>query len=1171
MSDSARFLNALFGPYGGDLLVEQPNGENVETSDGAFLTSVPGLKVYPATVSGVHFIYALVDADVGIHEDCALTPTAVLHKNGKSLLFWRLIAPALFDELRHSGLLAFFELDSFDEAIPFPGTNEWVLDHTDENIEYSIAELQAAYLSPTASPAKAATHYGDALIMRPFDEIEPQYNQMMTVTLGARRESRNWKPKEMPIGALMAKLCLHEEGKKDGLSFVLADMVPGQRLKASVVAIYGIGLDIDTGTPSSVVDKAIDKLDCAAVRYTTHSHMKTRESFKKDRILKFDSNSDIDTNLMQRFVREVEKWDESIVETVEFIGIDHTEKGIVASIEFKPMPKHRVIVPLAMPYEIGKEGRTQQEAMQKWAKVPEALAGLMGVPFDRSCTDPSRLFYFARHSKGKPHESRIWGGPLFDYHRLDINNVFDNIATEITKGSSRSQTPEGQELGRWSIKRAHGFQIKDVIENFASDHIRGSAASQGITIECPFDEDHSNAGDQSDSACFAVNAGDGPSEIFTISCRHETCHNKTVLDMLGKMLKDGWFDKTVLEDEQFNAIIDDEEITSPDAKKIIREDKARDGYDAAIDKLSPDSTDDDIDAVLQQIYEAKLGSVKAGAALNRVKTATKASISDIRKQYKNLVRAIEKVRAEEEPQHKKSDDPLGRRIFRYENEFHFDEAWRVCDKALLSENAKAGLPIYSHIEGHPVRLNVNARSGRITFDKLEVVPLWASLNKLVTFVKKTDQSESPRQQVPIDVARQVHAQFYTDFPPAPEVVYTPIFIADGRLVSDPGYYYDPADPNFNFLLADTGFTVPPIPSEPTITEMQASLSWIKTEILGDFPFLDFDMQGRERREPSEANAIAMLLTPFMRRMINGCTPVFFISKPLPGTGGTLLGKIPILLFDGIEAPPIRYSQNEEEMNKVLVAALMETKSHLFFDDVKEFNSRELLRAITSQYVGGRVLGSSKNIERPNNFNWVATSNNPNVGNEMERRVVWIKLNLKKHDVQGRKFKHPLEEFLKQHRDIAVYHLLTLIQYWISVGMPRFTARSRASFEEWAQKVGGVLQVCGVEGFIDNRREAGQDMNEAAIKAFVREFIRKFGIDTYASPSDIYKWALDGELDIVEGANEDLKKAKFMRTLPTINERTFYIDEVDYMVRSGFDNDMNVAYFITKVVQEAQAA
>jgi hypothetical protein len=297
---------------------------------------------------------------------------------------------------------------------------------------------------------------------------------------------------------------------------------------------------------------------------------------------------------------------------------------------------------------------------------------------------------------------------------------------------------------------------------------------------------------------------------------------------------------------------------------------------------------------------------------------------------------------------------------------------------------------------------------------------------------------------------------------------------------------------------------------------------------------------------------------------------------MAGTGGTLLGQLPMILFDGLTSAPARYSNNDEEMNKILVTEIMGGKMCMFFDDVKEFNSREILRAVTSKQIGGRVLGGSRKIERDNNFLWVSTGNNPVILNEMDRRIVWIRLNAKKADIQNRTFKHDLYTFLlgetvpeikPGHRAKAVNYLLTMIQFWISMDMPLFTERKRASFEDWSAKVGGVLQVCGIEGFLDNRKADGQDIDEAAIKSFMRQWVSTFGAGERVIPSRAFAEAVRTEEDIIEGANDDQKKHRFFRRLPTIEGRTFAIEGRDYMMCAGHDRDQNVAYYLLDITDD----
>jgi hypothetical protein len=199
---------------------------------------------------------------------------------------------------------------------------------------------------------------------------------------------------------------------------------------------------------------------------------------------------------------------------------------------------------------------------------------------------------------------------------------------------------------------------------------------------------------------------------------------------------------------------------------------------------------------------------------------------------------------------------------------------------------------------------------------------------------------------------------------------------------------------------------------------------------------------------------------------------------------------------------------------------------------------------------------------------------------MDRRIVWICLNAKKADIQNREFKHDLEtyilgtktpELIIGERAQAVRAILTLIQYWVNTGMQQFKLRERKSFEDWSAKVGGVLQSVAVEGFLDNRKAVGQDMGEAALKEFVRGWLGKYHADNRVKPSVAFAWAMDLQLDIIDGVTDDQKKSRFMKRLPSVEGRTFSIDHIDYMMQSGKDHEDNLAYYVTKIGPSGKTA
>ena len=1198
------FLSALVGATEdafrliyGDTTAEITTPESLNAAVAAAGDEPLYLDVVTAN-GDVPFLYTYTEnAQADQWQDDVVQPTAVLFKDGALICVYALDAAQ--KDSPEVQALAEAMAGYLTDPIPTPGANGWTLEHFagDHFVPYAqLADLYAeeAPAAPEAlidTPAVTTEGYAlpweeedhgtlnDAKLLSPFRLDDPRYGQEMTISIGKNRESVQWTPKPMPVWTFVDMLSRHREDKnKDGLSFVLAEIVGNQRKKAAVKACYGVGLDIDVGVSGAVIDEALVGLGCLAVRYTTHSHAKASTKVLKDRIAKWCKKNNVAEGVTQatieRFLREESRWDESIIKTVEYVDDVHDPEGFMVQLDHIPMPKHRVVLPLAAPFVPTAVAKTHDEGMKMWGDVCRALAKALGdLPLDRSAVDPSRLFYFPRHAAKRPFETRIVGGDLLDWKSLELTSsgeiddaptgdaALDLLLNEVktndkTKPKSKSTTDEGRALGRWSIKAAGGFQIVDLIKDYAEDRVRTNGAHK-IDIECPFDEEHSNPGDPEDKGCFAVSAGDGPSEIFTIKCQHDSCSERTNLDFLGKMLKDGWFDQEAINDPTYNALLEEgAEGLSEEGEKIKVEDDARELYEKLVDGLNEDSSDDDLDDAIRAVIEANLPQRRTIVVEDRIYKAIGMSKANFTK----LMKTARAEYAREQNTKGEIKDPKGRLVFTYDGSFNFDEAFDACFKTLTVTNRKDKEPTFCCVQTDPVRLNRNEKTGRITFDTLDEKGMKSEMNKRMTFMRRTDKGDGIREPIPKEVGEYVYQQAYTELPQSPEIIYTPLFTAKGDLVMTPGYKED-----LNILMANINFTVD-VPQNPTWDEVEEAVKFLREEVLIDFPFLDYDLNGTERREPSEANALAMLITPFMRRMINGCTPVFFVSKPTPGTGGTLLGKLPMLLFDGQESAPMRYTQNEEEMQKSLLSAIIETRSHLFFDDVKEFNNRALLQSITAQEIGGRMLGKTANVSRPNLFNWIGTGNNPIVLSEMERRIVWVRLNGKTVDIQTRVFRHKdFTDFLHTNRSKIVGYILTMIQYWIDLEKPAFEERKRASFEDWSRKVGGVLKACGVEGFLDNRASAIADMDETAIRSFVKEWIKKFGFEKVLT-GKLFEHAYGMEMDIIEGNNDDQKKRMFQKKMHNLDGRAFRIENLDYLVRSGLTSEGDPMFFLQRVDQ-----
>lgn len=548
--------------------------------------------------------------------DHSVQPTAVLFKDGGLICIYALEeAVARSQEI---DALADAMNGFLDDPLPTPGAEGWELIHFDDSIFHPIEVLKTAWMP--AKPVVGLPRYGDAVVKAPYDESDPQLQNPITVTVGANSKSTHWKPTTMPLGGFVAMLSQHKVGAKDGMAWVLGDMVGGMRNIKAVKSLTAVGLDIDTGMSSEAIDAELAKLGCLAIRYTTHSHMRGQIEVPKDTIGRWleKARSPVgdltDDQTIRDFLHDFKKYEREVADTASFAGWEHTDKGIVAKIDHAPMPKNRVVLPLAKPFIIADEGQTQKDAETKWRKIPAALAAqLGGIPLDKTGSDPNRLFYLPRHAKNAEFEIALFGGPCFDWTDLELDDPFETVAVEMSQGRSKSTTDAGKGLGRWFKRCGHGFQLADLIRDHAADRVRSDSNSK-MEIECPFDDHHSNAGDPEDRACLVVNAGEGAGEFFTAKCRHDSCQERTVLDMVGKMLTEGWFAADVLDDPNYNAL-DDEVPSPPPAQRMaggVAINGVLDGLEAFNPRKKyfsgPKAADDAIDALSKVASVVKMGN-----------------------------------------------------------------------------------------------------------------------------------------------------------------------------------------------------------------------------------------------------------------------------------------------------------------------------------------------------------------------------------------------------------------------------------------------------------------------------------------------------------------------------------------------------------------------------------
>ncbi|MDP3750087.1 MAG: hypothetical protein Q8Q88_23935 [Phenylobacterium sp.] len=1020
-------------------------------------------------------------------------------------------------------------MDHHNEALALPSWNE-------QAWRDAISEEYPDDSDTLASSDDDFDRFEDAKIVTPIDWEAPALQRIVTVTRAAGIKSKIWSPIDMTAAGVLKLFCRHKESaNKDTASLVLGALPRGPREVAAVISMAFVGLDIDTGLATEEMISRIKAAGLAAVLTSTHSHMKPETRVPLDSLVRWCRNNNLGDEptpaAATQFLLQTKKYDPVFVQNVS-VEVLQGRAGREAVISHRPLPRWRVIVPLAEPYVIADNGPTDAEGRARWRAIPEAVAReLGGLSIDRTGSDLNRAFHLPSHAPDRPHETYLFGGNPLDWQALEIESGLST--PNGSRSGSRTSTEAGRELAGRFFKRAPGFQIADAVRNHDDEHIRGSRNGSKVTIECPFDSGHSNAGDPNDTACFVTNAGEGPSPIFTISCQHESCRRYTGFDMLAAMIADGRLPEEVLTSDEYNA--DVAEIAAPPTPQA-----RQDALDAILAQIDHMGAGDIIarDAVVGEIANLAVMSDRE-VTIKRLSKLTQVSVTVLRREVTaRLPKPKEETGAASGTV---TTLPNGHRILNYQEAIDQVDCRSFIRQTVLLQNTDE--PVWVNNLGQVSRKGQDS-AGRVIYEDLRPGAFHAAVSSLasVAQVRKAGaqmiKEAPPREQISDEFEEIARA-----LPPKPTVVRSPTFNETWDRLDRDGHFGD--------FCVDLGDLIVPEISECLTPEQVAdAVSLIQNDLLLDFPFSD-ELDGAETPDVSKANAIAMLLTPFMRKGIGAVSPIFGIVKPIAGTGATQLANLSSLIFDGEEAETVPYTDNNDEMQKVMLALARAGRGFCFLDNITRLNSPTILRFSTSSSVSGRLLGESDWIRCPNDFLTIFTGISPVVPNEMARRVVWINLDADQEDVRKRTYKHHLKTWVPDHRGELIAALLTMIQYWIQVGRPAFAGAERLpSFEAWVSAVGGVLEVCGITGFLKNPRAIRVDREDAGLRSFAVKWVAAHG-DALLTEAKLFQWAA-GMGSAIAFTSEGQDEAAFYERLDGLERRVWAIDGQNWKLKRSPD-------------------
>lgn len=323
---------------------------------------------------------------------------------------------------------------------------------------------------------------------------------------------------------------------------------------------------------------------------------------------------------------------------------------------------------------------------------------------------------------------------------------------------------------------------------------------------------------------------------------------------------------------------------------------------------------------------------------------------------------------------------------------------------------------------------------------------------------------------PAAVATQVLQEPRLPFPRLLGITRTPCLTPAGTVHATPGY--DPA--SRLVFWPEPLFELGPVPQEPTREEVEQA-----RELLLDV-FYDVPLQDAASR----ANLLATMLTPVVRPLLveaNGSpsnVPGILIDAPTRGTGKTLTAEVLVVASTGDGPATYTWPMNDEdEARKMMTTVLSYAPPVVLFDNVRgELRSALLEKILTSTRHDDRLLGLNKHASLPVTTMLLFTANNLQLGGDLDRRMVRIRLVSdmeRPWERDPREFRHPnLLAYVAGQRGELAAALLTLARAWWQAGRPAPGPKvpNLGKFERWRDTVGGILEVAGVPDFLGNQQD-----------------------------------------------------------------------------------------------------
>ncbi|QIV65750.1 hypothetical protein Cp1R7AA1_138 [Mesorhizobium phage Cp1R7A-A1] len=923
----------------------------------------------------------------------------------------------------------------------------------------------------------------------------------IAVSVAENRFEKEWKTvPEAPFKAVFEGMfAQHKIGKKEGRCFVTGTLGKSKRrTKNNVIKNYMMGIDVDSGASLEDCFQRVRAAGLTCIFYTTHSHESTGIEIAQDRFHRWAEKSQIDTTptteSIRRYMAEEMNYVPSVVDAAEFVE-KRQDDGMKLIIQTRPIDKFRMIFPLAEPFVYAEQDGAHKDVINLWSQKVLGLGRSFGVDPDPAARDPSRLFYLPRHSKDhQNYRVMLTTGRLIKFEDIPSANTSTKVSSDpfdqaayIMGATARGQIVSptlGVEMRQWARDRSHGFDIAQVFKDHCEDKIRTEQSDSKLTIECPFDDDHSNPGDPDDQGCFVQSAG-ADAETFSFHCSHAGCAGRDRLVHMQKAMQEGWFPDSVLTDPSYDlaGIDDDAEKPQSDDEDIDGEDAKQADYStrfseavAAVAAISKTSSRAKVQELYHQI--AALGkrsdrnelASKVAKSLDLVKADVMGAI--------NSLRSSGQVEIEDD-----APDPaiLVKQLRRTHKRFKADKNKIIVP--VVDSNMKGSIDYFvdqcNVLNGRePWAYSYGSQKIRCVQsanNEYRTEPLTRPIIKSVAqykmeVVKFSSDGSLMHDKLPDEMADQACVSPMLALHKLDGFSELPYFTKDGKLVTTAGYDKD----GQRILRYENMDDTNPYGADQLFEVNNANLAIAKKELFGlfsDFPFKDHP-NDEDGGVSSKAHLLAMMLQPLVRSMFDGNTPFYMVDKPAAGTGATLLVTTAMRIATGATIGTVAMANNEEEQRKSITARFQTGTNVTFFDNLTQpINSPHLANLATSSEWEDRLLGSTSMVKIPNRMQVILAGNNVRTSDENTRRVLPIRLDLDDDPTDSdRVFAIPdLKGYVEKNSERLYKHLILLVQYWLQNRPANYKTSdwhgfSLPSFEQYCGVMGSLLETIGVEGF-----------------------------------------------------------------------------------------------------------